>query len=336
VGTDLPWVSAILTVHDRTAYLGAALRSVRAQDYAGKIEIVVVDDGSDVPVEPAFRDEFPEVRWVRQENRGVCAARQAGCDHARGDVLAFLDDDDAWHPTKTSLQVRLLAARPELAGVGSDLTPIEHLAEGGTRLFREREIVSATSEGTVPGVGDAFVLDPARLREFTFRQLPLFPSSLLVPRRSLARMGGWNPSIRGPGDCHDFLIRLTHGCALGYVDRPLLGLRRGHVDHMTRDGLDVTFQEARTLARVYAGYPAALRQAVRAPLARWMERGEHRLRTHGRPGEAAEVLDALIRLDGSTWRRWAKRVLGRARRFGRSPRPPRPSVGNAPPGGAAP
>jgi glycosyltransferase involved in cell wall biosynthesis len=105
-----PQVSVIVPLHDGERFLGEALDSVAAQDY-GAVELIVVDDGS--------TDAGPSlalargVTLLRQEQRGAGAARNAGVDAARGEILAFLDQDDLWLPSKLGRQVEILATHPE-------------------------------------------------------------------------------------------------------------------------------------------------------------------------------------------------------------------------------
>ena len=86
-----PLVSIIIPTFNRAAFLPATLESVLAQDYAQK-EIIVVDDGS---ADGTFEvcKKYP-VRYMRQENRGLSAARNLGVAHCTGDLLVFIDDDD--------------------------------------------------------------------------------------------------------------------------------------------------------------------------------------------------------------------------------------------------
>jgi len=78
-------------------------------------EVIVVDDGSidgTADVVAGFRDQ---VTYVHQANSGVSAARNRGIDLAQGDLIAFLDSDDLWDPTKIERQVACFAVRPELS-----------------------------------------------------------------------------------------------------------------------------------------------------------------------------------------------------------------------------
>src|SRR5438876_7320918 len=92
------------------AFLPEALESVRRQTLPVR-EIVVVDDGSTVPVEAPAGWDGPPLTIVRTENRGLPAARNAGIDHCSGDLIGFLDADDLWHPRKIAAQTAALMAR---------------------------------------------------------------------------------------------------------------------------------------------------------------------------------------------------------------------------------
>ncbi|HEX8206072.1 MAG TPA: glycosyltransferase [Solirubrobacteraceae bacterium] len=106
-----PLVSVVVPVFNGERFLAETLESALAQDHE-PVEVIVVDDGStDGSAEVAAR--YP-VTVLRQENAGVAAARNAGAAAAKGELLAFLDQDDLWHPEKLSRQVAALAARPEL------------------------------------------------------------------------------------------------------------------------------------------------------------------------------------------------------------------------------
>jgi glycosyltransferase involved in cell wall biosynthesis len=108
-----PLVSVIVPVYEGERFLEAALASVSAQTY-GHLETIVVDDGSsDRSAELAERR--PGVRVLRQRNGGVAAARNAGLERARGELLAFLDQDDEWLPQRLAKQVEHLRAHPDLA-----------------------------------------------------------------------------------------------------------------------------------------------------------------------------------------------------------------------------
>src|SRR5688572_14285424 len=105
-----PFVSVIMPVYNGARYLAESLASAEAQTYP-HFEIVVINDGShDASGEIA--QNFPHVRYWEQENQGIAAARNRAVSLARGELLAFLDHDDLWAPTKLELQVRYMQEHP--------------------------------------------------------------------------------------------------------------------------------------------------------------------------------------------------------------------------------
>jgi glycosyltransferase involved in cell wall biosynthesis len=103
-----PLVSIILPVCDGESSIAATLESAAGQTY-GNTEIVVVDDGSrdgTRAIVEAWVARDPRVRLIAQANRGVAAARNRAVEAARGELIAPLDADDLWDPTKIERQVR--------------------------------------------------------------------------------------------------------------------------------------------------------------------------------------------------------------------------------------
>jgi glycosyltransferase involved in cell wall biosynthesis len=113
----MPYVSVIVPTFDRPEFLQAAVRSVLNQTFSN-LEALVVDDGSVpdlMPILDAFNDG--RIRYLRHEsNRGEAAARNTGILNARGDYLAFLDDDDEWRPDKLQLQLDVFTRSPREVG----------------------------------------------------------------------------------------------------------------------------------------------------------------------------------------------------------------------------
>jgi glycosyltransferase involved in cell wall biosynthesis len=102
-----PLVSAIIPNYNYARYVGEAVESALGQTYPN-IEVIVVDDGStdnSLEVLEQYRDR---VKIVRQENSGVCAARNRGVAESKGEYIAFLDADDIWLPEKVFVQIREL------------------------------------------------------------------------------------------------------------------------------------------------------------------------------------------------------------------------------------
>ncbi len=91
-------LSVILATHDRPQLLARAIRSVLAQRYE-RWQLVVVDDGEN-PETPKVVEAIEDDRllFIAGPGRGVAAARNTGLDHANGEIVCYLDDDNVMHP----------------------------------------------------------------------------------------------------------------------------------------------------------------------------------------------------------------------------------------------
>jgi glycosyltransferase involved in cell wall biosynthesis len=111
-------VSVVVPTRDRRASLARALASVEAQRFR-EFEILVADDASRDGTVGWLREAHPRIQVLeRAEPAGAASARNRAIERARGEIIAFLDDDDRWRPSYLEAQVAQLAAHPE-ASVGT-------------------------------------------------------------------------------------------------------------------------------------------------------------------------------------------------------------------------
>ena len=164
----VPLVSVVVPVFNGERFLAAALESALEQTH-DPVEVIVVDDGStDGSAEIAAG--FP-VTLIRQENRGVAAARNAGAEAATGELLAFLDQDDLWHPDKVAKQAEALAARPDLGYVLCHMDVV--LEPGAPRPAR------ISDEWLKPG-RPAFIPSALMVRRATFEHVGPFETAYRI------------------------------------------------------------------------------------------------------------------------------------------------------------
>lgn len=192
-----PLVSVIIPVYNGERYLADTLRSVLAQDYR-PMEVLVIDDGSTDRSGEIARG-FAEVRCLQQHNQGAAIARNVGIEHARGDLLAFLDADDSWMPNKLSLQVRYLLDHPETTFV----------------LARQRIVL------------DEGVEKPSWLKEelLTNDSIGYLPSTLLTRKSIFAQIGMFDPRAVPSEDAEWFFRAKDAGVPMGVVQEVLLEKR---------------------------------------------------------------------------------------------------------------
>jgi glycosyltransferase involved in cell wall biosynthesis len=104
-------ISAIIPAYNSSGTIRATIDSVLAQTVQPD-EVLVMDDGSTDDTASLVAEYAPRVSLMRQENRGVAAARNVLCSKASGDLIAFLDSDDLWHPHYLEVQSLLFESYP--------------------------------------------------------------------------------------------------------------------------------------------------------------------------------------------------------------------------------
>ncbi len=109
--------------------LDSAIRSVVNQPYPGKLELLIVDDGSPRPIEECMRFSHishPDcLRIIRsQRNHGLVHALNVGLRAAKHKLIGRIDADDIWMPGKIERQVKRFTAEPDLSIVGTGMTVV--------------------------------------------------------------------------------------------------------------------------------------------------------------------------------------------------------------------
>ena len=183
-----PSITVIVVTRDRPALLADALASVEAQSVA-PLEVRVADDG-DVPATDVVEGaRLLEVTLIPVEVRRAGAARNRAAAAARGDVLAFLDDDDRWR--REHLQALSEAFTDPDCGIAyRDAEVIrERVEPDGRRVDLETRTIARD-------------WDPGVMRHDDF--VP--PSALAVRRSWFEKLGGFDESF-GFSEDWDFLLR---------------------------------------------------------------------------------------------------------------------------------
>lgn len=119
-----PLISVIVTTYNRSTYLKQTLQSVENQIYKN-IEIIVVDDGSDINYAEAICNEFIYCNYFYKKNGGLSSARNYGISKAKGEYIAFLDDDDYWREDKLQKQADILKRNPSICLVHSSALVVD-------------------------------------------------------------------------------------------------------------------------------------------------------------------------------------------------------------------
>lgn len=229
-------ISVVIPAFNSEQTIERAVASVRAQTTSAS-EIIVVDDGSRIPVESVLRDRDAGLRIVRQANAGAAAARNTGIREARGEWIAFLDADDEWLPSRLEAQMSALAQHPDLGFLWGFY--FVHVVETGERTM--------TRPPCAPG--KRLVLCP----EEAFRVAYRVQTSTVLARRKLLQEAPFDTSLRTAED-RDAWIRLFLKAPAFCVDAPI-AIHHEHLSSLSNSDLDC---DARNMLAVIARYRTLL------------------------------------------------------------------------------
>lgn len=193
-----PLVSVVIPTYNRDDLVRKAIDSVLAQTHRD-YEIVVIDDGSTDRTRDRLGEYGEAVRYFYQQRRGISAARNAGIERSRGDLIALLDSDDYWIPEKLERQVALFGEHPEYGLVASACGSIE---QDGT--FRERGRTGRSG----------WVLEDLFARNY------IRTSSVVVRKACIEKVGGFDESLEECED-YDLFLRVAAEYPIGFIDDPL-------------------------------------------------------------------------------------------------------------------
>jgi len=185
-----PLVSVVMTVFNRENYVAAAAQSILNQSLRD-LELIVVDDGSTDSSPQIVADiarQDPRVKIIRQENAGIAATRNRGAKEARGEYIAFQDDDDESLPQRIQKQADALDRDPGIAAV---VCKINRIGESRKFLPPSPPPVQLPVPGT--SLADRFLL---------------LSQNMMIRRKVLLALGGFRPFFRISEDT-DFTLRFA-------------------------------------------------------------------------------------------------------------------------------
>ncbi len=199
----MPKVSVIIPTYNRAKYIRESIDSVLAQTYQD-YEIIVVDDGSTDNTKEIILSYGDKVRYFFQDHGNQPLALNFGATKARGEYIAFLDDDDLWVPNKLELQVNILDSKEEIGFVCSETY---HMNESGetTHHWKRKDWNKDTFES---------------LYENNF----ICHCVVLVRKQLLDQVGGFDGTLITTQD-YDLWLRLTKICKFEYINKPLARIR---------------------------------------------------------------------------------------------------------------
>src|SRR5580704_13767786 len=204
----VPQVSVIIPTYNRRAIVSEAIDSVLAQSLR-EFELILVDDGSTDGTEEELLRLGNAIRVERIEHGGPAAARNRGVELARAPLIAFLDSDDLWAPTKIERQLVFMRENP------------------GCAISQTDEIWIRNGRRVNPGVrhrkrsGDIFI--------DSLRTCLISMSATMMRTELFRSLTGFDQMMDAAED-YDLWLRILIDHEAGLLDEPLVTRRGGHPD----------------------------------------------------------------------------------------------------------
>jgi len=211
-------VSLIIATFNHAQFLREALDSALGQTLPG-VDIVVVDDGSTDATPTVLAEYGDRIRSLRQPNRGLAAARNAGLSLARGTYVAFLDADDVLASEKLARQAAILDGDDRVGWTYCDV------------------LMADTSTGEVRPASERFRYHHRRLDGWLFPELisgNFIPAIAPLIRRSVLDRAGWFDESLTALEDWDLWLRLSLAAEARY-QTDALATYRVHKDGMSQD-----------------------------------------------------------------------------------------------------
>jgi glycosyltransferase involved in cell wall biosynthesis len=201
----MPRVSIIIPTFNCARFLERTLKSVFAQTYSD-YEIIVVDDGSTDETKDLISYWDEKVTYIYQPNQGPSAARNLGVSKSTGELLAYLDADDAFYPEFLDKQVTFLDSHPECGIVHCKVTFMDENDRLISFDIRRKKPLSP-----IQGFCIMQLLESCNI------QLP----SVVERRTCYDRVGGFDVRFRYAEDYLHWILVALNGYAIGYTEEPL-------------------------------------------------------------------------------------------------------------------
>lgn len=214
--TTSPKISVVIPTYNCAGYITQAIESVLSQTNCN-YELLIIDDGSTDNTRQILQPYSKVLRYVYQNNQGVCATRNHGIKIAQGEYVAFLDADDFFLPGKLAAQLAVFEAQPDLGIVHSGWRRVDSQGQTLMDVQPWENIAQLNLESWL-------------------QWKPVLPSAMMFRRQWLEKVGGFDPQYTVAEDV-DLVLRLSlAGCQAQWLRQVTVCYRQREESAMT-DGL---------------------------------------------------------------------------------------------------
>jgi glycosyltransferase involved in cell wall biosynthesis len=297
-----PRVSVIIPAYNGDKYIVQAVESVINQTYKNR-EIIIIDDGSTDNTRQVLQPYLDTIRYLHQTNQGVAAARNCGIREAKGELIAFLDQDDFFFPDKLAAQVALFDTQTSLGIVNSGWRLVN---DEGEKLFDIKP----------------WKYLPKLNLETWVVYMPILPSAMMFSKHWLEQVGGFDSQYDSVDDA-DLILRLAlSGCEAAWLTQVTVAYRQ--------HGQNVSIQRALKQANLFikvkqnlfnrADLPENIRQLEKPAFYEALTWMAWQLYYSGHPAQMAEYLQQSLSYTPYSLSRtivdWVKRLTEISQAYG--------------------
>lgn len=320
-------VSVIVPTYNRAYCICRAIESVRNQTYPNW-EVIIVDDGSTDETPSLIASTYgnePRVKYLRQKNGGVSAARNTGIRAAVGDYVALLDSDDIWKPWKLEVQLDCFREFPQIGMVWTDFEAVDAAGDivkprylrtmyeayrfypKSSSLFASsRSLAGVTRAANLPET-DAGVY-VGNIYTAMLRGSLVHTSTVMLSRDRIEKVKGFDETLTLSGEDYDFHFRTCKWGDVCFVDLPSTIYQLDFEDRLTRHKKQIAFNFLRTVEsaiareRGTAQFPPAMISEVLSEAHAWI--AEELFKVKDNAGVRRHAVQSLRRHP------WQPRLIG--------------------------
>ena len=210
----MPGVSVIIPAYNYGRFLSDAIDSALAQTYSN-FEVIVINDGSTDNTPDVAARYGSKIRYLRQDNAGLPAARNSGIKAARHPFVAFLDADDVWEPEMLASAMRCFSELDESVGL---------IACASVRTDAEGRVIASKRFASFDNC-------EIKARDLLLKNR-FMPSAVVAKRAAFHTCGLFDTSLRSSED-RDMWIRIATKYRVNFHGKTLVRIRK-HGSNMSR------------------------------------------------------------------------------------------------------
>ena len=223
-------IDVIIPVFNRSHLVERAIDSVLAQSLK-HFNLFVVDDGSTDDLATVLKKYSYDSRviFLRQENKGVSAARNLGISHSKSEWIALLDSDDEWLPQKLEIQLAFSRKNPQYQFIHSD----EIWMRNGVRVNPKKKFDKSNYE----------------IFKRSLETCLISPSTVLMKRELCIKHGCFDESLVICED-YDLWLKILATSEVGYISEFLIKKYGGHDDQLSTKYYAMDFWRLKSLLKL--------------------------------------------------------------------------------------